>query len=293
MIRDSDFQWYVKDKKHWLYNTRNDRMIVSEQPLENYLNDIENSSNPLYEFSRSPRPKNKVTNIHIIRFVLKSSKIQYLHKFVLFLNKWYVTALFLAVNMFYLGGMTEYFPKSASEVPIFDVILVYLIMSVIILPIHEYAHFSVYYDYFKPSKVVFGLSIRYFSIPVFFTKVPFYRLMEKKEKRQLILAGIKIQIFIWVVLTLLMLTCPSTFIATLLIVNMSAIVVNLLPFLRLDGYWYINELLRVEDYMNYFRGIVLKKQVFRLDIFILGLINIAMIVFSIFYTIFEVINIFI
>lgn len=45
-----NIQYGILDEKRWLYNIINDRMVVSKQPLETYLEEINEPSNPLYDF---------------------------------------------------------------------------------------------------------------------------------------------------------------------------------------------------------------------------------------------------
>ena len=97
----------------------------------------------------------------------------------------------------------------------------------------------------------------------------------------MVLAGVKFQVAIWFFLTLIALIYPSNFLFGLIIVNLGLIVTNLLPFLKLDGYWYLSNLLKVEDYMAYVKDMFSKNKKFRLDIFLLGIVNFLMIILSI------------
>lgn len=74
---------------------------------------------------------------------------------------------------------------------------------------------------------------------------------------------------------------PSHFVSGLLIVNLGLIVTNLLPFLKLDGYWYLSNFLKVDDYMIYFKNMFSSKATFRIDILILGILNYILIALSI------------
>ncbi|EHJ52455.1 hypothetical protein [Streptococcus macacae] len=293
-----NIQYSIHNHKRWLYNIRNDRMIVSEHPLENYLGDIDQPTSPLHDFYISPYKRGKMTNFHLIRIILDSLKIKSFYKVSLFLNKGYLTLIMLILSIAALPRITSVLPNSLSRFSMdqfsaLEVFLIYMTTTLVILPLHEYAHFSVYYKYFKPPKVTFGFSLRYFSMPVFFIKVPFYRLLEGKEKNELILAGVKFQVAIWFFLTLIATVYPSTFVVGLLIVNLGLIITNLLPFLKLDGYWYLSHLLKVDDYMAYFKGMLSRQNKFRLDIFVLGVINNILILLSIISFAYSIISVFI
>lgn len=80
-------QYSVYRDERWVYNVRNDRMIVSKQPLENYLGEMDDSANPLYDFYHSPYKRGTFTNFHLLRMIVNSSKIDFFHKLVLFLIK--------------------------------------------------------------------------------------------------------------------------------------------------------------------------------------------------------------
>ena len=290
-------QYQISDNKRWLYNIRNDRMIVSEHYLENYLQDIENPENPLHDFYSSSYRRGKLTNFHFIRIILESSKIKLFYKISLFLNKWYLTLFMLITSFVLLPSLLRIVSVdpshfSLAQFSFWDMAMIYLVTTTIVLPLHEYAHFSVYYKYLKPSKVTFGFSLRYFSMPVFFIKVPFYKILKGKKRNELVLAGVKFQVAIWFFLTLLTMIYPSKFLIGLIIVNIGLIITNLLPFLKLDGYWYLSNLLGVEDYMIYFEAMFSQKKKFRLDVCLLGLINFAMIILSIIKLVFDIMRYF-
>lgn len=290
---NSELQLHIEGEENWLYNIRNDRLIASKQDLEPYLDTVEELSNPLNEFYSSPRKRRNLLNIHILRLTLDSIKIKKFHKLTLLVNKWYFTLFFIFFSLLFLNKIGPFIPLLKSDFSVSNVVWSYVIVSVVILPLHEYAHFSVYYNYFKPDRVTFGFSLRYFSMLVFFTKVPFYPLMKKKEKIILILAGIRMQILIWFILTVLMLIHPTLLVSELTILNISIILINLLPFLKLDGYWLICELLDVDDYMTYFRKMFSKKKSFKVNIFLMGITNFIVIISVISYTFVKILYFFI
>ncbi|MFC3932698.1 hypothetical protein ACVR0S_08185 [Streptococcus dentapri] len=281
-----DIQYQINDSRRWLYNVRNDRMITSNHHLENYLKDAEEPDNPLHDFYTSPYKRGKLTNFHLLRLILDSSKINAFYKISLFFNRWYLTFLMSVASFAMLpsaatAASIDLNHFSLERFSAWDMAAIYFVTTVVILPLHEYAHFSVYYKFLKPSKVTFGFSLRYFSMPVFFIKVPFYKILKGRKRNELVLAGVKFQVAIWFFLTLIDLLYPSSFLFGLIIVNLGLIMTNLLPFLKLDGYWYLSNLLGVEDYTAYFKDMFSQNRKFRLDIFLLGIINFLMIIFSI------------
>ena len=293
-----NIQYGILDEKRWLYNIINDRMVVSKQPLETYLEEINEPSNPLYDFYHSSYKRGTMMNFHLFRVIWDSSKIDFFHKTTLFLINKYLIFVMMMLNVLYLPQFIDKSSLSAeqfslNQLPIFELIAIYFTMVAVILPLHEYAHFSVYYKYFQPPKITFGFAIRYFSMPVFFIKVPFYKLLSNKKKNELIMAGIKFQVVIWFLLSVIHMVSPSSFVSSMLVVNIGLITTNLLPFLKLDGYWYISNILKVDDYMGYFKNMFLKKVAFRLDIFILGILNYFLIILSLFGFNYDIVKIFI
>lgn len=81
----------------------------------------------------------------------------------------------------------------------------------------------------------------------------------------------------------------SLFLSVLFIVNLVTLITNLLPFLKLDGYWAISTFLGVSDYDEYIK--MLKHQApFKSNTIILGTFNsilILLTVLSLFFEIFK------
>ena len=272
-------QYLVKNGEHWLYNVKNNRTIVSQCPIEDYLNDKVDSENPLFDFIVSPL-KFDVFNINLFKLNLSSHKISKCHKFVLHLMKWQFILPLLLLNCvcFYFFNLSN--TLSLKDFSISELICIYLIMSLIVLPLHEYSHFAEYYKNFHPQHVTFGFSLRYLSMPVFFIKVPFFKLLETREKKDLILSGVKIQTVVWSIISIFYLFFPSNFLYHLIIVNLVTIVSNLVPFLKLDGYWYLCEVMQIENYTHYFKKMISRKEKFRIDVFTLGIINYGLVFIS-------------
>lgn len=286
----NDIQYVIKKNKHWLYNIKNDRMIVSDSSFDKYLSKIYEEDNPLNNFYTSKNHRFSLFYLQLIRIVVKVEYIDSLYKIMLLLLNKYLIAVLLLFNtlaLFLLNFKIEY---SISHTSVHGMLIVYAITTLAILPLHEYAHFSVYYKYFKANKIAFGFSLRYLSMPVFFIKVPFYKVLDKKKQNELILAGIKFQIVIWFLLTILYIIFPTILVTNLLVINIGIIVTNLLPFLKLDGYWYFSNILNVEDYMVYFRKMLSKDVEMKNNVFIFGMLNIILIIVSFIMTIQKIFN---
>lgn len=82
---------------------------------------------------------------------------------------------------------------------------------------------------------------------------------------------------------------PSLFLSVLFIVNLVTLITNLLPFLKLDGYWAIGTFLGVSDYDEYIK-MLKHKAPFKSNTIILGTFNsilILLTVLSLFFEIFK------
>lgn len=82
---------------------------------------------------------------------------------------------------------------------------------------------------------------------------------------------------------------PSLFLSVLFIVNLVTLITNLLPFLKLDGYWAISTFLGVSDYDEYIK-MLKHKAPFKSNTIILGTFNsilILLTVLSLFFEIFK------
>lgn len=283
-------QYLVKNDEHWLYNTRNNRTIVSQSPIEDYLlNESMTTDNPLFDFVNSV-PKFTITNINLFKIIVPSKKISRFHDFILQLLKLPIVLSALLISLICFFQFSRDNLSMITTFSITEIVGLYLILSGIIFPLHEYAHFAVYYKNFKPKHTIFGFSLRYMSMTAFFIKVPFFKLLDSKQKKELILAGVKIQTIVWFLLTILYYFFPSLFLYHLMVLNLVAIIINLVPFFKMDGYWYLCEILRIDDYSQYFKDMISRKEKFRFDVFILGLANYVLILLSLFNLLNNIVN---
>lgn len=80
---------------------------------------------------------------------------------------------------------------------------------------------------------------------------------------------------------------PSLFLSVLFIVNLVTVITNLLPFLKLDGYWAISTFLGVSDYDEYIK-MLKHKAPFKLNTIILGTFNSVLILLTVLSLFFEI-----
>lgn len=178
---------------------------------------------------------------------------------------------------------------SIGRINILKLIIYYIASMIIITFLHELSHYSYYYSYLSPKRFTFGITIRYISMIMFFTNVPFINTVNAKDKIKIINAGIKMQFVISSVVILLGSITPSLFLSVLFIVNLVTLITNLLPFLNLDGYWAISTFLGVSGYDEYIK-MLKHKAPFKSNTIILGTFNsilILLTVLSLFFEIFK------
>lgn len=80
---------------------------------------------------------------------------------------------------------------SIGRINILKLIIYYIASMIIITFLHELSHYSYYYSYLSPKRFTFGITIRYISMIMFFTNVPFINTINAKDKIKIINAGIK------------------------------------------------------------------------------------------------------
>ncbi|PTI16564.1 hypothetical protein BU082_13015, partial [Staphylococcus warneri] len=197
-----------------------------------------------------------------------------------------ITLIFIATSK----NLSNFQLNNLTSIPLY--VLTVYICGFIIVFFHEFSHFYYYARYFQTSKSKFGFSLRYIFMLLTFINVPFMNAMPIKWQKSLILAGIKTQISISGFLSLIALINPSIsnniYFQIPFFLNIGLIMINILPFFKLDGYWYVSTVLGVSNYMKYFKKMVNKKVPFNIFIFIIGSLNIILILLFIIFSVFRI-----
>lgn len=278
-----------KNNMYYFYNINNNRLIKTPQNIYNLLNEKLTSTHKLYNFINDKYKRGTLLDFHLFRIIISSKKINVFSKsFNYILNKYLVLFAFIfsiCALPFIKNPLSTF---SINQISPLILIVLYAITILVLIPLHEYGHFSQYYNYFNPNAISFGFSVRYLSFWMFFTDVPFINLMPKKEKLNLITAGIKTQIVIWFLITILCLLFKNVLFIYLYYINLGNIISNCIPFFKLDGYWYMSTKLNVDDYMKYFYKMIKKEEKFSMIILILGFINITSIMTIVLFTIYNI-----
>lgn len=284
------------EAQYIIYNNHNNRTIIANQEVIDYLdtNNYIDSQSPLYNFIEGKKKFNPL-EFHIINILINTKYINKFQTFAKITTNNYIVILAILCTIIAMSLKIEDISKFKS-VEIYTlpylIIIMYLSQFVIVL-LHEISHYYYYNNYFNPKHIKFGITLRYFVMILFFTSVPFIDGMNKQAKKDLITAGIKTQITLQGFLSIILVFFTGNiFIIIIFLLNLGIIIINALPFFKLDGYWYLNSILNIKDYMHYYKKMILLKEKFNFFIFFMGSMNIVLIISVIIYSLFNIYKVF-
>lgn len=273
------FEYLISDTNLYLLNTENNRMIKTSlemlEYLENYeFNNEENDPN-IDNFIFGPK-KRKLSDFHLKEFQLKKSKLDGVINCVS--NK-YVKIIFILLIVFGICTFPYFFKEFltssiSSELQIsWSVSLGLFVCQLLITCIHEFGHYYYYQKYVQSEKLQVGVLLRYIFMPMFYTNVNFMEQLNKKKQIKIIIAGVSAQLVVNGLLSILLFATMNRMVFLLFFINIFNILMNLIPFLKMDGYWLINIVIGSEDYMKAFKSFLLEKKRIKISEFILGSVN--------------------
>jgi len=126
-------------------------------------------------------------------------------------------------------------------------LVIYGIISLLIVLIHEFGHAIASMRFNVPPKEIgFGF---YLFFPVFFTDVSMSWLASKKQRIIVDLAGFYFQIIIMVILLLITLfsDISTSIVQVIILDNIFIIIYNLNPLFRFDGYWLFSDICNIPN----------------------------------------------
>ncbi len=270
-------EYIVKDDEIYILNTKNKRYILADYETLNFLKSY-NYSEKNYEIDDYLYNKKiNILDMKILNLKIKSSFIKkILNLLSIFFNK-YTFILSLISIIFIPRILLEFKKFQTQDLNINNLILIFLIQFFIII-IHELGHLQEYSKNFKREYIFFGIQLRYFCLLMFYTDVSFFSILNKSEKIKIILAGIRNQMVLNFFLIILYYIYQKNIILLSITINSIIIITNCLPFMKLDGFWFINTLLNTENYMDDFIMCIKKKYKIKPIIVFLGILNIAIII---------------
>ncbi|MFS0621715.1 hypothetical protein [Priestia megaterium] len=237
---------------NYVYNLNNGRMLKTKDDIENYLSQHEwKNSEPMVNFLFQ-RKKGSWSNLTIMSTIFKATNLKWAMNIVnlinilklSFLKLLLVNILLLVPFIFKLSSVDigNSFPNLWVLIPTI------VISSIIIAFFHEISHYQAYFSVVKTKRMRIGFSLLYLNIFTFFAELPFLNLLSIEDKKRTILAGVRIQLFINSILILMYIFTGNIYLFFVIIINSYTIFANLSPFSRMDGYWYISNIIGVNSY---------------------------------------------
>lgn len=278
-----------KKDLYMVYNVENGRLLKTKSSPKKYVIDVlKGNIEDKYIFDFIHIKKNfRWSQITLLSWVVNIMYLKIIVKYMQGIldekyNKLYCLGLTLyMISIIYTLTSYSQIISLLSASSIVFLLIGFILSDFLITIIHEISHLSVYLKNSSLTRVRMGISFLYGYLFTFFTEVPFIVLDSKQQKKNVILAGIKIQIIIGIILSVLFLSTKNVVFLIPSIANFLSILSNISPFSKLDGYWYISQILNVD---SYFKELVLeikKEAPIRLSILIIGMVNIIMIGISI------------
>ncbi|PGS43290.1 peptidase M50 [Bacillus cereus] len=290
---------YHIDDYVYIYNPKNERMIQADQNTLEYLRSYNTETSEKVEgLERFLHGKKKynLLNFKLLKLSVSTKGFETLYKIEnmkIFKYLLVCLLLFFAITfpVVVKKGYTI-FNSGAMNFNVYHLIYIY-VAQLFIVSFHEFSHYYTYRKYIRSDKMRFGIIIRYFFLLLFFTNVNYMRTLDKRKKIEIMLSGVMGQMILGSLLAIMYLLSSSDVILYIYITNCIIIFTNMMPFLKLDGYWIINQMIGSEDYMNSFKQFIFKRQKIKSSELLLGLVNcilIATVILSGVYWVFDVVR---
>ncbi|WP_348922255.1 M50 family metallopeptidase [Enterococcus rotai] len=173
---------------------------------------------------------------------LKNISVLLNHSFLKFLASIFILISFLVFSLklpVYMTDPNTYLVYSSDTLNIF----IYLLVSILSICIHEFAHgiTATYYNIFP--KRFSAVLYMYFN-PVFYLKIPGLYTLAPKQRINVWGAGMFVNSFISSVCLWLFQFNNNPLLLMIVVVNVTLIVTNINPFLPLDGYFIVSTVLK-------------------------------------------------
>lgn len=218
--------------------------------------------------------------------LIKSKWLQSFTKLFGFFFKSNVYIPFFTLFFFFLTyllievAIPFYYQSNQVQDVSFGIVLLYLLVTSLV---HELGHALAINAFgHKAGNIGFGF---YLFSPIFYTDVSEAWALPKKKRILVNLAGIYAEMVL--LITMVLMFFDTILISQFILVFFGRLVINLIPFLRFDGYWILSD---ISGYPNLnsnarthvskvLRALIKRQKIkFNLFLFIYGLCNILMIV---------------
>jgi putative peptide zinc metalloprotease protein len=293
------FEYIECDEDVYIFNTNNERMVQSTSEMIDYLKAYEAGN-----IANDPAIDNFIFGAgkrKLLEFKLKGFSISktFFSVFLTFMDTPIIATIrhiltwigIILLPLFFQRGLTGYFTE--MERMDWKVLVVVYGSQLLITMIHELGHYYYYQKYITSDQFRFGFLLRYFFLFMFYTNVNFMDQLPKKKQLKIMLAGVQIQLMISGIICLMMMCTSSNVLTLLFFLNVFNILINLVPFIKTDGYWIINLLIGSQDYMNSFKAWIKreKRDIKRSEI-LLSLVNIVVIFYIVLTGVIKLIQMF-
>jgi len=206
-------------------------------------------------------PIESIRKIHIVKFNIEKVLEVIYPVYSKFFSKGgfavWISAL-LGVVGYYIYSILTFDPSSSVDVPILhftvgNIILIVFTMFVSII-LHEFAHAVTCIKY--GGKVTNMGIVLYYCIPCFYCDVSgVYNIKERKKRAIVGVAGILTNLFIGNIMLLIAIILSNFNIVSILLYYIAIGIIfisiyNLIPFVKLDGYWILSALCKVDNLMD-------------------------------------------
>ncbi|AYF04583.1 MULTISPECIES: M50 family metallopeptidase [Bacillus] len=277
-----NLEYYIEDYVY-IYNPKNERMLQADQNTLEYLKsyNIETSEKVegLERFLFGNKKYN-LLNFKLLTLSVSTKRFETLYKIE---NIKFFKYLFLCLLIifgttfpFVIKEAYSFYNSNSMNFNVYYLLYIY-IAQLFIISFHEFSHYYTYRKYINSNNMRFGIIIRYFFLLLFFTNVNYMRTLERKQKISIMLSGIVGQMLLGSLLAIVYFLSKSDVILYVYLINCIIIFINMMPFLKLDGYWVINLIIGSEDYMKNFKKFILNRQKIKSSELLLGLVNFILI----------------
>lgn len=289
-VNGINLEYVQEDEQVYILNNKNRRYILGDLATLDFLKNYREYSEKNMDIEDYLyKKKTNLLDIKILNLKIKSS---ILNKIVTLLNVLFndITFMISLCSLIFIPKILIATQKiNFLEINIKDIAIIYLAQFFIIC-LHELGHYQEYTKKCRREYGYFGVGLRYFCLILFYIDVSFLNTLNKNQKIKIILAGIRNQFILNFMFTIMYLSTNSEILLCVICINWIVMITNGLPFMKLDGFWFINTLLNTENYMNDFFMSVKHRKKVRTIVPILGILNITIIVIIFFTTFLGLIN---
>jgi len=283
-VMTDEIQTVKSRNGQYLYNPKNDRALLLSEGNPNEFLDDEVST----EFRRGHVKLLRRYELNVAGIRIHINKIQDLLDayHALLEMPWLLTISLICQSLvlLYIAKFENSLTTVWQHMTLLNdfgwIILTYTI-GLIIVVIHEFGHIANYQFHTGCKQMFWGIELRFYFLLMYYTSVPFVGFLNKKSQLEVVMGGVRSQALLGLMLSVLGVAFSDNIIVVLFLAdNLLIMLTNLLPVMRLDGYWAINIKLNLNDYVSDFWSDIKQRKLPKVSITCLVLFNYLVILFS-------------